>query len=167
MFWFRDPSSFRSREKHRIGVERICDRRLTQPVTFCDELAAESACGHRQADTVAFVLRSARSARTGSLALCSQSSSWPGGGKYVVTGSWTLRWVTCFRAMELSCLKLGEFAVRYRLLLRRADVQTRTLAHAEAHDFAACAALFMRVRDVPDQAQRESSSSATGSLYPE
>jgi hypothetical protein len=69
--------------------------------------------------------------------------------------------------IELSCLKLGELADRYRLLLRRADGQTRTLAHAEAHDFAACAALFMRVRDVPDQAQHESSSSATRSVCPE
>jgi hypothetical protein len=69
--------------------------------------------------------------------------------------------------MELSCLKLGELAVRYRLLLSRADVQRRTLARAEAHDFAACAALFMRVRDAPDQAQRLSSSSATRPVCPE
>ena len=69
--------------------------------------------------------------------------------------------------MELSCLKLRELAVCYGLLLRRADVQTRMLAYAEAHDFAACAALVMRVRDVPDQAQRESSGSATRSVCPE
>ena len=69
--------------------------------------------------------------------------------------------------MEMSSLKLGELAVRCRLLLRRADLQRRTLVHAEAHDFAACAALFVRVRDVPDQAQRESSSSATRSVCPE
>jgi hypothetical protein len=46
----RESSSAYSRS------ERICDRRLTEPVTFRDELAEEAACGYRQADTVAFVL---------------------------------------------------------------------------------------------------------------